>query len=171
MMCEICSAIKKKENVIYETKNVSAFLSKTPSTLGHVVVTTKEHYPIMENVPDYIIGEIFRIVNKISTAVFEVLSAEGTNIIVNNGIEAGQKKPHFCVNIIPRKRNDNLSFQWKAKQLSEEEMSTIELKLKEGAKDIGAFEKEKKEPVKVEKKIEKISKNETMLIKQLERLP
>jgi len=171
MTCEICNIIKNKENIIYEDKEIVAFLSKTPSVLGHVIVTTKQHYPIMENIPDYIVGLLFKVVNKIAIAIFETLKAEGTNIIINNGIEAGQKKPHFTVNIIPRRTNDNLNFQWKPKQLNEEEMSTIELKLKEGAKDIGAFEKEKKEPVKIEKKVEKISEENSYLTRQLERIP
>ena len=51
-------------------------------------------------------------------------------------------------------------------------MSTVELKLKEDAKNIGSFEEEKTAPIEEEKpeKIE-LSDEENYMIKQLERLP
>ena len=104
-------------------------------------------------------------------AVFEILQAKGTNILIQNGVAAGQKTNHFMVHIIARKENDGLDFQWQSKQLNEEEMSTIELKLKEGTKGIGNFEKEEKKPVKIDKEIERIDKEENYLIKQLNRIP
>jgi hypothetical protein len=39
--------------------------------------------------------------------------------------------PHFVVNVVPRTEGDNINLQWQPKQLNEEEMSTIELKIKE----------------------------------------
>jgi len=118
---------------------------------------------------------MFNIANKLSSAVFEAIGAKGTNIMVQNGVEAGQLVPHFAIHIIPRNENDNINFQWQPRQLTQEEMSTVELKLKQGAESIGQFEtEEKKEPVEVEKKVEKIKKKEkgeNYLLKQLERIP
>src|SRR3989344_8594247 len=88
---------------------------------------------------------MFQVSNKISSAVFETLQAQGTNIFVANGIPAGQTVAHFMVNVIPRFEKDGINLQWQPKQLDEEEMSTVELKLKEQAKNIGSFEAEKKE--------------------------
>lgn len=174
--CALCQEIVKGKQKIYEDDVVYAVLHPKPASLGHMVVFPKKHYQIIEQVPDYEFGHLFNIVNKLSTAVFEGAAAQGTNIIIQNGLAAGQNIPHVSVHIIPRRENDNLVFQWTPKQLSEEEMSAVELQLKEEAKGIGDFQKEPKpEPIKLEKKPEKIkpglSDQENYLIKQLRRIP
>ena len=73
------------------------------------------------------------------------MGAQGTNIFVSNGVSAGQSVAHFTVNVIPRKEGDNVNLEWKPIQLSEEEMSTAELKIKEVTKDMGAEKQEKRE--------------------------
>ncbi len=169
MTCQICEKIEK-EKKIYEDDKVIAFLEEKPMSLGHVVVTTKQHFPIMEQVPDFLIDHLFKIVNKLGTAVFESLGALGTNILVNNGVPAGQEHPHFLVNIIPRRQNDNVDFRFTPKQLNEEEMSTIELTLKEQAGNIGSFEKEPEQPIDMGGEKVKISE-ENYMTKVLKRIP
>jgi len=122
--CKHCDEVKNG-NKIFEDDKVVAVLDPNPVSLGHVIVMPKDHFPIIEQVPDYIVSHVFEIVNKISIHLFEALKLQGTNILVSNGIPAGQEQPHFAVNIIPRKQNDGIDFQWEPKQLSEEEMSTV----------------------------------------------
>ena len=53
-------------------------------------------------------------------------------------------------------------------------MSTVELSLKEESQNIGAFEQESKEPIKVddsEKVVEKEMDKENYLMKQLDKIP
>ena len=87
-----------------------------------------------------------------STTLFERMQVNGTNVIAQNGIAAGQKIAHFAINVIPRTENDGLGFNWQPVELSEEELATVELQLKEESKSIGDFEKEEKKPIKVEDK-------------------
>src|SRR3989338_2872890 len=168
MACAICEKIKEKK--VYEDEKVFAFLDDKPMSLGHVVVATKQHFPIIEQVPDFIIDHLFKITNKIGTAVFESLGALGTNILVNNGVPAGQEYPHFLINIIPRRQNDNINLRFKPKQLNEEEMSDLELTLKEQTKNIGAFEKESEGPINIDRDKERIS-GENYMTKILKRIP
>jgi|DewCreStandDraft_4_1066084.scaffolds.fasta_scaffold90709_2 histidine triad (HIT) family protein len=171
MGCEICELMKEKKGLLFEDEQMAIMLAPKPAVPGHIILAPKTHAAILEQVPDFVIGKMFDKANKVSIAVFETLGAEGTNIIANNGIAAGQTTNHFLLNVIPRRENDNLNLLWNPKQLSEEEMSTIELKLKEESKGIGVFEKEKPKP-KEEKKPEKIEdEGENYLLKQLERLP
>ena len=51
------------------------------------------------------------------------------------------------LHVIPRVENDNINLQWQPKQLTEEEMSTVELKIKEQTKNIGSFKAENAEKV------------------------
>jgi histidine triad (HIT) family protein len=174
--CIFCQTAQGKTKLkkVYEDENIAAVMHPTPAAKGHILVFPKKHYQIIEQIPDYEIGDMLNKINKLSVAAFEAAKAQGTNIIVQNGVSAGQKIPHACFNIIPRSENDGLNFQWQPKQLSEEEMSTIELKIKEETANIGGFEKEeKKEPIEIEKKAEKIEegKEENYLIKQLRRIP
>lgn len=171
--CEFCQIVNKKADakIIFEDEKALVILSPNPCCVGHILVMPKEHLSIIEQVPDYLVGHLSKLVNKISIAVFEVLQAKGTNILIQNGVAAGQKTNHFMIHIIPRKENDGLDFQWQQKQLNEEQMSTVELKLKEEAKGIGEFEKEEKKPVNLDREIEKIDKEENYLIKQLDRIP
>ena len=76
------------------------------------------------------------------------------------------------INIIPRRENDGMDFQWAPKQLNEEEMSTIELQIKEYTEKIAGFEEETKEPEKLDKEEEKIeAKKDDYTMKQFDRIP
>jgi len=171
--CEFCQIIDKKAEAkrVFEDEKALAILSPHPCCAGHILLMPKEHFSIIEQVPDYLIAHLSKIVNKISIAVFEILQAKGTNVLIQNGVAAGQKTNHFMIHIIPRKENDGFNFQWQPKQLNEEQMSTIELNLKEVTKGIGEFEKEENKPVKLDSEIEKINKEDNYLIKQLDRIP
>lgn len=171
--CPVCNNIKEQKNrALYEDSRIIAFLAEKPCAEGHVLVMTKEHYPIIELVPDYIVNDAFVIANKLSTAIFDSVNCQGTNILVNNGIAAGQEFAHFIIHIIPRKEGDGIDFTWKQKQFDEQEMATAELSLKEESQTIGSFEKEKKEPIKADKEYKTIGKEEeNYLTKQLDRIP
>lgn len=146
--CNFCSIIAEKgPGLLHEDQRIAILLHKMPSTSGHILILPKEHYPILEQVPDYVVAELFVSANKMSSMLFDSFSIEGTNILIANGIEAGQEAPHVMLNIIGRVQGDGLSMQWQPKQVSEEEMGTIELLLKEECKGIGDFEKEKQEPI------------------------
>jgi len=170
--CKICSLIKsEKSKKIYEDKKIIAILCPEPASEGHIWIIPKTHYPIIEQIPDYEVANLFDIANKISISLFETLQVQGTNIFVQNGVAAGQSFSHIIINIIPRMPNDKISLEWQPKQLTEEEMSTVELKIKDQIDIVGHFEKEKKEPVKVDKKKETLSDEENYLVKHLRRIP
>lgn len=171
--CILCQIVEGKvpSEKIYEDDDVLAVLDVNGANPGHTFVIPKEHYTILEQVPDFLVGKLFNTANKVSSALFETLSIQGTNLFVTNGIAAGQVAAHFMINIIPRKDNDGINITWQPKQLSEEDMSTAELQLKEAAKNIGGFE--------AKSKIEKISAQESenifgednYLLRQMKRIP
>lgn len=173
--CTLCDLAQGKENakVLYYDEICIAYLKKMPASAGHIVLIPKKHYTIFEQVPDTETSHLFKIASKLSTAAFETFGHGGTNIIVQNGGTAGQKHPHFSIEIIPRNENDGLNFLWQPKQLSEEEMSTTELMLKEAAANIGGFgEGHKKEVIKEkEKEVLKEGDKENYLLKSLRRIP
>lgn len=172
--CIVCQIIENNvpSKKIYEDELAVAVLDVNGANPGHCFVMPKSHYSILEQVPDTEIARLFQISNKISGAIFESLGSQGTNIFVANGIPAGQTVAHFTINVIPRKDNDGINLQWQPKQLDEEEMSTVELKLKEQTKNIGHFERqEKRKKAQAPKPIVMSDEEEEYFTKQLRRLP
>ena len=172
--CIVCQIIGNQipSKKIYEDEMVLAVLDVNGANPGHCFVMPKNHYPIIEQVPDKEIARLFQVSNKISSAIFESLGAQGTNVFVANGTPAGQTVAHVTVNIIPRKENDGINLQWQPKQLSEEEMSTVELRMKDSAKNIGHFEKEDKKPrVQAPKQVILSDEEEEYFSRQMRRLP
>ena len=172
--CIVCQIVENKipSKKVYEDEVSIGVLDLNGANPGHCFVIPKMHYPIMEQVPEREIGKLFQASNKIATAIFETLGVQGTNIFVANGIPAGQTVAHFTINVIPRSENDGINLTWQPKQLSEEEMSTVELKLKEHTKNIGNFEKEeKKTKHSAPKPVELSDDEEEYFSGQLRRLP
>ena len=172
--CIICQIVGGQipSKRVYEDDLVLAVLDINGSNPGHCFVMPKNHYPIIEQVPDIEVGRLFQVSNRISSALFDSIGAQGTNIFVANGIPAGQTIAHFTINVVPRKENDGINLQWQPKQMSEEEMSTIELKLKEQTKNIGHFEKEvKKTKIESPKPAILSDEEEEYFSRQLRRMP
>jgi len=183
MKCEYCELIadRSKAEILYEDEEVVVAVKDLVMTPGQITVFPKEHFTILEMVPDKILRKCAAMANKVSIAAFESIGCQGTNIIIQNGVSAGQKVPHFAFEVVPRREGDGLNLQWEPRQLMEDEMDTAFLLLKEeGEKlvDIGKKEKKAKVESKEEPKKEKIKeekssgeKKDNYLLKSLKRIP
>ena len=171
--CILCQIVNGRlpSKKVYEDDDVMAVLDINGSNLGHTFVMPKHHYTILEHVPNKIIGMIFNTSNKISKALFEAISIQGTNIFVTNGVIAGQMVAHFMVNVIPRKENDAINLLWKPKQLTEEELSTIELQLKDAIAHVPEEENKKIKKESVILSLIKVTGKESYITKQIRRIP
>lgn len=161
MTCEQCAILDlPNKPFLYENDKVFAMLAPQPCTAGHVLVVPKTHFPIFENVPDELVAHAVVIANKISMALFDGLHVQGSNLLICNGVPAGQESAHTMIHVIPRMPADGLSFVWLPRQMTEEQMATVELQLKEECakingtpapqaiedlKEVGEEEKETKE--------------------------
>jgi len=65
-----------------------------------------------------------------SLLLFNTLGVKGTNIILENGVAAGQEVAHIALHVIARLPDDGLNFEWQPKDVPEEEMSAVEKSLK-----------------------------------------
>jgi histidine triad (HIT) family protein len=168
MSCEYC----KPRKLIYEDDKTAAFMSDEPATIGHLVVIPKNHAPILEALDDGTTEKLFLAANKVSLALLESIKCEGTNIIINNGIEAGQDVPHISIQVLSRRNDDGIFFEWAGKKLTEEQMATIELQLKEElAKPVAKKEELIKEPKQDSKQESKPSADKTSDAKPAEAKP
>jgi histidine triad (HIT) family protein len=131
MDCIICNK-KFEKNILFENDKIILMLAVEPSVNGHIQIFSKEHYTIMEQVPDEIIDAMTSAANKMSMILFEAMKVHGTNIIINNGVPAGQKIPHFSIDILPRRTDDNLKLDWTLKQATTEALDSVQRIIEEG---------------------------------------
>ena len=170
--CLFCELLKDKSRLLYENEKAAILMHPEPFAKGHLLVVPKAHIPILEQLPDELASHLFVLANKASIAQFEALQVLGTNILIDNGLGAGQSIAHFSISVIPRSDKDGMDFNWTPKMLSEEQMSTVEMALKEQLeKPEEKEEKPKEEKTKEKKAVLKEEKGKTnYLLKQLNRL-
>lgn len=131
--CLVCQIVDGKipAKIVYEDDHCLGILDINGANPGHVFIIPKRHHPILEQVPDNELAGIFSAANRISSALFEALEIGGTNIFITNGIPAGQTIAHFMVNVIPRTKEDGINLQWPPKQVEDEQLETLALKIRE----------------------------------------
>lgn len=189
MTCPLCSIAKKQiaAKIVYEDAVCIAFLPTDAATTGQIEVVPKQHFETLEDIQNDIAMQLFYVASYAASAVYEGLASHGTNIICNNGV--GASTGHIVLQILPRKENDNISFQWQPKQLSPADFEEAQKKIGDAAEVLGA-KKEKRilpeeaeaidvgevsgeAPLLKEEKPEEISKEEeeNYLVKHLYRIP
>lgn len=93
--------------MIYEDRNVFAFLDTNPLTLGHTVIIPKRHVDTIINLPDDLVGPVF-IGVKISVGMLAAsIGAENFTIGINHGRMLGHPDiNHMHIHVIPRFHGD-----------------------------------------------------------------
>jgi histidine triad (HIT) family protein len=57
------------------------------------------------------LGDLIQATQMLSAAILKSLAPDGFNIVVNNGVAAGQSIFHFHFHIIPRFQSDDFKFR------------------------------------------------------------
>jgi histidine triad (HIT) family protein len=109
--CVFCQIISKQlpASVVYEDKQVIAFLSNRPVNEGHTLVLPKKHYENIYEISEDEVASLFKIVKRVAHAVRDAMGAEGIRVVQNNGWAAGQVIFHLHVHIIPMLPNEGFS--------------------------------------------------------------
>lgn len=116
---------------VYEDESVVAFLDIYPANAGHTLVVPKGHYATIVGIPEDDLYNLSKVLKRVATSIRESMNAEGLNVLQFNGTAAGQTIPHMHFHLIPRYKDDGMSFGWPHKQLPEEEMEATRRKLAE----------------------------------------
>ncbi len=165
--CEYCEINERDWQIIASSEDAVIAAKDKVITPGQITVFPKQHFTILEMVPEPILQQCLILANKASIALFESLGSQGTNILIRNGLGAGQDVPHFCLEVIPRKEDDGLKLQWEPCQLPEYDLETTYQTL------LSAVEEAKRQPEPVIEKQKVIKKNnsENYLLKSIRRIP
>ena len=178
MGCDYCDIVDRnsRAQILYEDDTALVVVKDLVLIPGQITILPRQHFTILELVPDEIVQKCSVLASKVSQAVFDSLEPQGTNILVQNGLGGGQKVPHFAIEIIPRREGDGLNLQWPPKEVPEEELEIVAQQLEPEAKKLGdlTVEPKKEEPQqkkKEEPKSEVKEQKENYLTKSLRRIP
>ncbi|MFA6502962.1 MAG: HIT domain-containing protein [Candidatus Paceibacterota bacterium] len=117
---------------LHETPHSIAFMSVDipQNEDGHVLVIPKTRYPNLSLIPDETLKDIFASIKKIGDAINTTHG--GYNILLNNGLDAGQYMIHTHFHIIPRREGDGIKMEgWKHPKISREDFIELNEKLKQ----------------------------------------
>ncbi len=120
---------------IYEDDRVVAVLDIYPANPAHLLILTKNHYAIFNQLPKDEVEHLAVICRRISELLFKVLKPEGINFFLANGAVAGQKAPHMILHAIPRFSGDGLNFDIPFNAQNQKETDDFYLGLKKTLKN------------------------------------
>jgi len=169
MTCKICEQIKNKD-VLYLNEDFAVIIPDKIYAPGHILVVPTEHHTILEQVSKKQVGVLFNAANKVSSLLFEGLGAHGTNLMIRNGIPAGQEVGHVAIEVVPRWQQDNIALQWQPLQLSDEVFDTAFLKLS-NLKETIVEQPEEEQVVEIKETPKEAPKSVDYRIKALRRIP
>ena len=96
---------------VFEDESTLAFLDHRPLFPGHCLLIPKRHYETLADLPEDLIGPLFRSAKFLASAVERAMESEGSFVAINNRVS--QSVPHLHIHIVPRRRKDGLrGFFW-----------------------------------------------------------
>jgi len=157
--------------IIMEDNDIVVIMPQNAISKGHIIVVPKQKYIILEQIPDPLLQKMFQVSNKLSSVLFDTMQCQGTNILIQNGIAAGQKNSQFSINIIPRFDNDKINFEWKPKQVAETDLVEFQKRMDDTntAENAEKYLEDKKNELKEKKDVEITPDEDNYLIKSLTR--
>jgi len=167
MTCEFCSLVARKDLILFEDELCAAVLAPRPAALGHILILPREHVTIIEQAPPPLVSRLFEVASRMSLLLFNKLGTRGTNILLPNGVAAGQQVAHLAVSVLARVPDDGLQFQWEAKELPEEELAGLEQRLSAAL----SSPKDPASPASAPKAAELADDPENYLLRHLHRRP
>jgi histidine triad (HIT) family protein len=121
--CIFCQIISGKipGRLVYQDEYSYAILDINPATPGHILLLTKEHYAIMPQIPEHVIGHLGQLTKALSKALIRALQVEGTTTFIANGVAGGQRAQHFMIHIIPQGQGFSLNIPKKEMSTADQE--------------------------------------------------
>lgn len=97
---------------VYRNEQVSAFMDIQPINPGHVLVVPNKPAAALATLPAETGAEMFRVGQRIAAAIrASGIECEGVNLVLSDGVAAGQTVFHLHLHVFPRFAGDG--FRWK----------------------------------------------------------
>lgn len=115
----------REDFLIYEDSLIKMHLSSSPVAKGHIEVRPVSQAKTLLELNDDEVAHLFFGASYAATALFELVGAQGTNIILN------ESDDQLCVNVIARMEGDGLNFLWKPNQGNPQELAGVAKSVKD----------------------------------------
>lgn len=141
--------IFENNTVIYENEKVACIFPENGIAVGHLEIYSKTEEKEVENLSMEDLAHLFFTASFAARAVFELLGAQGTNIILKSGISDDNQEGKLCINVIPRMQDDGLQkMLWQPRQPSYD-LDSVMKRIKDNTWRIKYVEK-KEEAIKID---------------------
>ena len=114
---------------IIETDSEIAFLDINPCASGHTLVIPKLEVERLEDLPETQTMSLMRTIQQVAKAVSTAFNGIDYNLILNNGVNAGQVIEHVHFHVLPRAEGSPGPFR-KHIQYAEGEMQEVGAKIR-----------------------------------------
>ena len=114
---------------IIETDSEIAFLDINPCAAGHTLVIPKLEVERLEDLPETQTMSLMRTIQQVAKAVSTAFDGIDYNLILNNGVNAGQVIEHVHFHVLPRDERSPGPFR-KHIQYAEGEMQEVGAKIR-----------------------------------------
>ena len=114
---------------IIETDSEIAFLDINPCAAGHTLVIPKLEVERLEDLPERQTVSLMRTIQQVAKAVSTAFDGIDYNLILNNGVNAGQVIEHVHFHVLPRAEGSPGPFR-KHIQYAEGEMQEVGAKIR-----------------------------------------
>ena len=114
---------------IIETDSEIAFLDINPCAAGHTLVIPKLEVERLEDLPETQTMSLMRTIQQVAKAVSIAFNGIDYNLILNNGVNAGQVIEHVHFHVLPRAEGSPGPFR-KHIQYAEGEMQEVGAKIR-----------------------------------------
>jgi histidine triad (HIT) family protein len=111
--CLFCQIVAREvpARSVFEDEISLAFLDHRPVFPGHCLLIPKIHYETLTDLPEDLIGPLFKRAQRLARAIESAMEAHGTFVAMNNRVS--QSVPHLHTHVVPRRRKDGLKgFFW-----------------------------------------------------------
>jgi histidine triad (HIT) family protein len=109
--CPMCAAVAGgAEFVVYADDSVIAFLDREPVSIGHTVVTTKDHVHYVDEVPAGQGRHLLAVVQRLSAAISALHPPPtDTGMFLTDGEADFRDAPHVHVHVFAKRREPGVS--------------------------------------------------------------
>ncbi|MEK6891656.1 MAG: HIT family protein [Nanoarchaeota archaeon] len=130
--CIFCKIIEGKipSAKVYEDGKVICFLDIMPANKGHCLIIPKNHSKDLSDMEDEDAEAAIKASRKVAKALSLSLGCQGFNLVMSNGLEAGQVVFHSHMHIVPRFKDDGLKIKWPHTKYKDGEMKEYAEKIK-----------------------------------------
>ena len=131
--CVFCGIVAGRlpASVVWRGEGCTAFMDIQPINAGHVLVVPDEHATGLADLPENTGARIFRIAQRMATALYgSGLDCEGVNLFLADGEAAGQEVFHVHLHVIPRFDGDGFGLRFGPDYANVPDRETLEVTAK-----------------------------------------